>query len=324
MAKKKSVEEKLEDLEAAAAQAEPATRLAGLKAALRDKHYRLVAKAAKLGAEALLYELVPEFLNVYPRFLEKPAKTDPSCIAKKAIMRALVALDCDDSAFFSAALRYRQPEPVWGGSVDTAVDVRASAAMGLVATGYPRALVELAELLNDPEAEARAGAVRAIGCGNPREAELLLRAKVLFGDREPSVIGEAFAGLLAAEPDASLPFVARYLGEPDPALCEAAALALGESRLDGAVAYLRASWDQVFPPPGLRRSLLRAAAMNRSRAADDWLLALVETASEETASQALEEIATYNRSTHLRERLEAALATRGSPKLIEILFANKT
>ena len=107
-----------------------------------------------------------------------------------------------------AALRYRQLEPVWGGTADTAVDVRASCAMGLVASGYSRALVELTALLNDTDAAARVGAVRAIACGNPREAELLLRSKALAGDAEPQVLGECFTGLLAVEPEESLGFVA--------------------------------------------------------------------------------------------------------------------
>ena len=162
----------------------------------------------------MLYELLPALLAAYARFLERPAKLDPSCIAKKAIARALVGLDCNDAAFYIAGLRYRQPEPVWGGTVDTAVDVRCSCAMGLVASGHPRALLELTEVLNDAEPQARAGAVRAIACGNPREAELLLRGKVLAGDEEPAVVGECFTALLAVEPEESLAFVARYIKHP--------------------------------------------------------------------------------------------------------------
>jgi HEAT repeat protein len=79
---------------------------------------------------------------------------------------------------------------VWGGLADAAIDVRCSCAMGLVATGYFRAVQELTALLNDPEWRARAGAARAISCGNPREAEALLRFKVLVGDPEPEAIGE--------------------------------------------------------------------------------------------------------------------------------------
>ena len=175
MANRKSVDEKLVELDTPST--DPSERSARIARALADRHYGVVAKAARLAEDGLLYDLVPALLAAYARFLERPAKLDPSCIAKKAIARALVGLDCDDAAFYIAGLRYRQPEPVWGGTVDTAVDVRCSCAMGLVASGHPRALLELTEVLNDAEPQARAGAVRAIACGNPREAELLLARK---------------------------------------------------------------------------------------------------------------------------------------------------
>ncbi len=73
-------------------------------------------------------------------------------------------------------------EPVWGGTADTAADVRGTCAIGLVATGYPRALVAIAALLYDAEPDARLGAIRAAANGTPREAELLLRSKALAGD----------------------------------------------------------------------------------------------------------------------------------------------
>jgi hypothetical protein len=336
VAKRKSVEDRLVELDDAAAQPDAALRAAGVEAALRDRHCRVVARAAKLSADALLYELVPALAAAYARFLENPVKADPSCYAKKAIVRALVALECDDADMFLRALRYRQIEPVWGGSVDTAVDVRSSAAMGLVASGYSRALVELTELLNDPQAEARIGAIRAIACGNPRQAELLLRAKIFFGDTEPAVIGEAFAGLLAAEPEESLPLVARYLvhgfeadgdeargseAAVDDAIKEWAALALGESRLEAAVPALRAAWSDMLVAPALRRMLVRAAALNRSPAADEWLLELVEGADDARAVVIVEEIAAYHRGGPLTERVRAVLAQRGREDLIESLSA---
>ncbi len=156
---------------------------------------------------------------------------------------------------------------MWGGTADTAVDVRASCAMGLVASGYSRALVELTALLNDSDAAGRVGAVRAIACGNPREAELLLRSKALAGDAEPQVLGECFTGLLAVEPEESVGFVAAYLAHADDAVRELAALALGESRLDAALAPLKEAWDGVLrrrrAPP--RVAARRGGASQRGR-----------------------------------------------------------
>ena len=202
------------DEELAALDELPGERAAKIEALQRalGGHYRIAAKAARAAEDALLYELIPSLKSSYARFLVKPLKQDPNCFAKKALARALVALDCNDVDFMLAGVRYRQLEPVWGGTADTAVDVRTSCAMGLVASGYPRALVELTALLNDAEAGARLGAVRAIACGNPREAELLLRAKALAGDAEAQVLGECFTGLLAVAPEQSIAFVAEQSG----------------------------------------------------------------------------------------------------------------
>jgi HEAT repeat protein len=315
MANRKTVDEKIAELESPSS--DPTERSARIARALTDRHYSVVAKAARLAEDGLLYDLVPVLRKEYARFLERPAKADPSCIAKKAIARALVGLDCNDASFYIAGLSYRQPEPVWGGTVDTAVDVRCSCAMGLVASGHPRALVELAELLSDLEPPARAGAVRAIACGNPREAELLLRGKILAGDEEPAVIGECFTALLSVEPDESIAFVARYLRHPDEELRELAALALGESRLPSALPHLETAWTDVLLSDGFRRALLRAAAAHRSEAAFDWLLAIVAEARSKVAAEIVEALAIYKHNSKLARRLETVVAERGDAALQE-------
>jgi hypothetical protein len=292
-------------------------RSSALAEALRARHARVVAKAARLAEDALCYDLIPALLAAYSRFLDKPAKTDPSCLAKKALTHALVTLDCDDVEFFRRGIVYRQPEPVWGGTADTAVDVRASCAMGLVASGYSRALVELTALLHDSEASARMAAVRAVACGNPREAEQLLRAKVHAGDAEPAVLGECFTALLAVAPDESVTFVAGLLAHAYDAVRELAALALGESRLDAALAPLKAAWDGVLVAETFRRALLRAAAAHRSEAATDWLLALVAEARVAVALDVLEALSLYRHNTKLKERLAAVIAERHDASLSE-------
>jgi hypothetical protein len=314
-----SIEADLEALDAVPS--ERGAKLQALERALTQRHYRVVAKAARLAEDALLYELVPSLLAAYARFLDKPLKSDPNCFAKKALARALVALDCSDSDFFLRGLSYVQLEPVWGGTADTAVDVRTSCAMGLVASGYPRALVELTALLNDKDPGARLGAVRAIACGNPREAELLLRGKALAGDAEPQVLGECFTGLLAAEPEHSLQFVASFLQHADDAVRELAALALGESRLDAALAPLKEAWNDVLLGPELRRALLRAAAAHRSEAAHEWLLSLAAEARAPVALDVIDALAPYRHNTKLMQRLAGALTERGDAALLEHLAA---
>jgi hypothetical protein len=189
--------------------------------------------------------------------------------------------------------------------------------MGLVASGYSRALVELTALLHDSEASARMAAVRAVACGNPREAEQLLRAKVHAGDAEPAVLGECFTALLAVAPDESVTFVAGLLAHADDAVRELAALALGESRLDAALAPLKAAWDGVLVAETFRRALLRAAAAHRSEAATDWLLALVAEARVAVALDVLEALSLYRHNTKLKERLAAVIAERHDASLSE-------
>jgi hypothetical protein len=300
---------------------ERAAKVAALQGALAE-HYRIAAKAARAAEDALLYELTQALKVAYARFLVKPLKEDPSCFAKKALARALVALDCNDVDFLLAGVRYRQLEPVWGGTADTAAEVRASCAMGLVASGYPRALVELTALLNDAEAGARLGAVRAVACGNPREAELLLRAKTLAGDAEPQVVGECFSALLAVEPEESLKFVAGYLTHGDAAVRELAALALGESKLDGALAPLKEAWGGVLVGEEFRRVLLRAAAAHRSEAAWNWLLELVADARMPVAVALIEALAPYKHNAKLMQRLTNVLTERGDETLLEQLAAS--
>jgi HEAT repeat protein len=307
---RKTPEEKLAELDEALAE-DTAGRCARIGAALRDKHYRIVAKAARLSAEGLHYDLVPALIEAYRRFLDKPAKNDPTCFAKKALLRALVELDCDDVTFYGEALRYRQPEPVWGGSVDTAVEVRTSAAMGLVATGYARALVDVTTLLYDKEHDARAGAARAVACGNPREAELVLRGKILAGDEEPTVLGECFSGLLAVAPEESVDFVAAYLDDADEELREQAALALGASKLDAALERIVEAWNRPLPPRGLGRTLLQAAALNRSPRALEWLGGIVAHADLHTATDAVEVLAAYKFDAKLAAKVRAAVDARG-------------
>ena len=310
MPTRQSTDDKLAELEAAANSADADSLPAILGQGLKDRHYRVVSLAAHFAGDKLVYECVPELLEAYSRLLEKPVKRDPNCYAKKAIVRALYDLDCGDVDFYLAAIRYQQMEPVWGGPVDTATDLRVSAAMGLVASGYSRALVEVAELLIDSEPPVRAGAARAIACGNPREAELLLRSKVLAGDEEALVIGDCFTGLLTVEPEESVSFVGRFLSNEDDAIQEAAALALGESRLPTALDSLKVAWQDVLVSAELRRVLIRAAALHRSNEAFDWLLTLVAEGDTTIATDTVDVLSIYRHNEKLAERLRQALDER--------------
>lgn len=286
--------------------------------ALCDRHYRLVAKAAGAAAEHALYALEDELIAAYRRLLSDPIRRDPHCIAKGAIVRALVTLDCQDIDFFLAAMRYRQLEPVWGGSTDTATEVRVGGAMGLVGTSYHRAAVALAELLTDDEAPVRLGAVRAM-TGIPEDrAEALLRLKTLCGDEESEVIGECFAALLQISPDESVEFVAGFLDHQDNELAQLAALALGESRDGQALRRLTETFDQPYVDREIRRILVRAVVLQRTEPAYDWLLRIVRERDAAACRLVIHELALYRDNDKLAERLVAAIQDRDDGALMAL------
>ena len=151
---------------------------------------------------------------------------------------------------------------------------------------YPGAVLEIVTLLVDREPDARIGAVRALAWAGGPEAVPLLRLKVLQPDSSIDVITECFTAMLALAPIQSLGFVAAYLDAPDPAIVEAAALVLGESRQPLAVEALKSKWERSAQEP-LRRALLTALALAREESAFDFLFSLVENANEKTAGEAL-------------------------------------
>ncbi|MGH8220778.1 MAG: hypothetical protein ACREUT_19770 [Steroidobacteraceae bacterium] len=152
--------------------AERTVQIAAVRGALGNAPFHISARAAAISEQRSLHEVIPTLLAAYARFLHDPVKRDPKCLAKQAIARALVTLDCQDVDFYLQGVRYVQLEPVWGGKADAAVDIRYTCAMGLAATGYSRTVAALASLLADTEARVRAGAARAIACRvrDPRRA----------------------------------------------------------------------------------------------------------------------------------------------------------
>ena len=315
-AKRPDVRERIELLRRTCEDQGPGAALETVRRALRDRHYLLVARAAELAAGRLLFGLETDLAAAYRRFLDNPVKRDPNCTAKGAIVRALVALDWQDADFYVHGLRYRQLEPVWSGTLDTAVDLRSSCAAGLAATSYPRAPVELVDLLYDPEPHARSAAVRAIACAERLGAEAVPRAKALAGDPEPEVTGECLVALLRLAPDEALPFVAAFLDAPDPVIRELAALALGESRLEAALELLRTRWEGQPFKRDADRALLRAAVLHRSETAFDWLLSVARRGDRASAELVTVELAAYRTAPGLRARMRDALTERGDEGLM--------
>jgi HEAT repeat protein len=178
-------------------------------------------------------------------------------------------------------------------------------------------LHEIIALLHDDEARARLGAVRAIACGIPSEAELLLRFKILVGDDEPEVVGECFAGLLRVAKSEATPIVAKRLSDKDATVAEYAAIALGESQLPEALVALREASQAVFVSPEHKRVLARAIALHRTDAAFDELLAWIADGSGQAAEAAMEALSIYKSNAQLTERVRQKLSARNSVRLNE-------
>jgi hypothetical protein len=303
------LEDRLADL--AALRREPITdaTLAALRGALGEKTSHVVAKAAQVTGELGLAVLSDDLAAAFPRFLVAPARSDPGCRAKTEIARALCELGVDPADVLLRGVRHRQLEPVFGGREDTAAELRSLCALGLVRTGHRDAMVALADLLADPEPGARIGAARAIACMGDPAGEALLRLRALAGDADAGVLSECLGALLALAPVRGLEFASRFLERDDAVVQEAAALALGGSRLPGALPILRAWWERTADGE-LRRTALLAIAMLRHDDAIAALLAVVGDAPGPDARQALAALGTYRHDDGLRARVDRAVTER--------------
>ncbi len=275
---------------------------------LGSKMNLVAAKAARIAGEWQAAELAPDLVAAFERFLIKPETTDRRCEAKIEILKALCKLEHPAPGVFRRGLLHVQMEASYGPAVDTAAEVRALSAMGLAQTDYSEALEEILPLLLDGERDARIGAVRAIAASGLAGDTLLLRLKALSGD-EPEVVGECLAGLLRAEPAKSVDFVAKFLDGREEAVAEAAALALGDSRIESAFAVLRQVFERTRSR-ALRRTLLLGIALLRRENALDYLLDLVQNAEEQTSVDAVAALAMYEQDPNLQERLDRARRAR--------------
>lgn len=266
-------------------------------------------------ADAELLSLLPAAFAVLQ---EDPLKRDPGCRGQTAIAKALDRAEIRSEAVFLAGVRHVQLEPVWGGRADTAAELRGVCGMALVHARHERAMIEVAELLADPEVRARVAAARALAASGDRTvAEPLLRLRIAAGEADAEVIGECFTALLELAREGAIDFVARFLAHRDDALAEAAALALGGSRLKPAFAVLRDASESLVGGAS-RRVRLLAIALLRDDEAWTWLLAIVEDESIAAATDAIHALAAFRHDTELCTRLRAAIARRGDATLARI------
>ena len=290
----------------------PAAR-AKMVAALRGTNAFLVAVVAD-ALESADHEWVQLLTAAFDRFLQDPVKRDPSCRAKIAIAKALYRTEVDGDEVYLAGAHHVQLESVWKAKVDTAAELRGVCVMGLVFREHPRAMVEAARLLADPERAARIGAAQAIGAsGKPEIGEPLLRLRVELPEPEADVFGAYLGAMLELAPRESLALVSRHLNVTDEEHADAAALALGSSRAEGAFELLRnATESRVASRSSV---LLLSIALLRTDEAWSYLVELVATADGPHAKGALSALSTFKHDTGLVERVREVVDARGDDAL---------
>ena len=314
MAARSSLEDKLAEVKRLRQQGNSPQALAGLRQALGSRVSLVVAKAAEvagdLGSESLTDALEPAF----DRFMANPARDDKGCQAKSAVAEALYKTGAASADVFLRGIRHVQMEPSFGPPIDTAANLRGLCALGLARMAHPQTMNELARLLADREVEARIMAARAIAyCGDGR-GEPLLRHKVHCGDAEPQVVSECFLALLRLTPDGSLGFVSSYLDSSDPEMVEAAAVALGESRIAKALPPLQAAYARTMDA-AIRRALLFAIAALRCDQAVEFLLGELAAASGKTAESALAALVILRNDPAIRRRVAEIVDQRTDRQL---------
>jgi hypothetical protein len=279
-----------------------------------DRSNLVVAAAAAIAGENTLVELAKDLEAAFDRFLVNPLKDDKLCRAKLAVVQALDKMEHPQPDVFRKAASHVQFEPVWGGSEDSAPPLRAAAVIALARIEGSRSLPVLVEAMTDPARDVRIAAAVAMGAVGSEAAGLLLRLKARIGDRDTEVLSECLSGLLAVDPKEYLPFVSEFLEPGNAAKCEAAALALGKSRLLEALEPLKACWPRSHSAEVIQQVLL-AIAMLRLPIATDYLLQLVASESEASAAAALSALKIHNYDPRLRQRIAKVLDERGSPTL---------
>jgi hypothetical protein len=294
-----------------------------LRGAVAGKPNAVAARAATICGEAGLHVLVPELEAAFERYLVDPLRSDPSCLAKGAIVDALARLGSGDDTLI-AATRHIQQEPTNEEPIDTAAGMRAAAVLALAERNHPRALEIASDLLADKEPSARRGALTSFRTLPSEGAAALLRYKALRFLRRPDYqsqqesaeeIAEALASLLVCSPG-SLPFVTSLLLEGDSETATLAAIAIGESSSGRALEVLKAAFERRLEAE-VRQAILASVGMLRVEGASDFLLEVVAGQNQALALVALDSLMPFLRDPAVKARAADAVRDSGSRHLLD-------
>ena len=314
MAARLSLDDKLAALRALRGQTLDDEQKAEVRKRVDDRSNLVVAAAAALVGENSLAEMAFALEAAFDRFLVNPLKDDKLCRAKLAIVQALDRMEHQGADVFLKAARQVQFEPIWGGTEDSAPPLRAAALVALARAEGTGCLTVLVDAMADPARDMRIASALALGAVGSEGAGLVLRLKVRLGDDDPDVLSECLGGLLAVDPKAGLPLVAEFLEPRNPVSCEAAAMALGKSRLAEALGPLRGCYERAHSDE-LKRHILLAIAILRRPPAVDFLADLVATGVEPDAAAALSALRIFKDDPRLLERVGGVVKSRKSPTL---------
>jgi HEAT repeat protein len=313
MAKARSTEAKLARLRELRGQEPSPQQCDELRAFLNDASNFVVAEAATIIGANAYAGLTPHLVKAFGRLLDDGEKTDKLCRGKIAIIETLNKLEFADEEFFLRGIRVVQNEPVWGGSVDTAIAVRVASAFGLVRLRSRGVLALLVDMLAAEDKAERVGAVQALAYSGAEAAGLVLRLKSLLGDEESEVISECLGGLLDLNPVEGIPFVAKFLDAPTEAIQEAALLALGGSRRPEAFEVLKSFAERNQGE--IQEVAFVALALLRLPTATDLLLTRVAEPASAASRAAVAALAIHRYDERIRERTAAAVTQNGDPVL---------
>jgi HEAT repeat protein len=288
-----------------------------LRTALADRNNFLVARAAAIVADLQYDDLIPELLTAYTRFFTDPAKSDPQCLAKQALARALRDLSHHGEDAYLRGLTHVQLEPAWGGRADTAASLRGTCALALSQCPLDdlEILNHLADTLADPDRGVRVDGARAIEQLNRPEGAILLRLKLLLGDADSVVMGQCFESMLSLAPDGGLGFVARFLQSPNPDVQFEAASVLAQCRDPRALAILHEFWQDPLRSLDVRQAILINLGASALPEAVDFLLDVMAREPVPLATLALEALSNSRLRTDARPRLATIVSARDSAAL---------
>ena len=307
----RKIEQQLDALSVLRAQGPTEPAITALRNALTSPTNLIIAKAAAIAADLMVYPLLPDLCAAFHRLFDNATRTDPQCWGKNAIAKALKDLGHSESNEFLRGFHHVQMEPVWGGQQDTAAVLRSTCALALVqCTDITRldTLRHLINLFTDASAPVRTDVARAFEQLAGPEAALLLRLKARIGDQDAAVTGQVLESLLGLEQDTAVSFVAEFLHARGD-IAEEAVLALGASRLPAAVEILKQTWmeSRMLVPHDV---LLRAISSSRQECAIEFLLNLVRAGREREATAAIAALELHRGSGEIRDRLTATVASR--------------